>query len=144
MEPTSPLPPATTSAQLAATIEAWQLACAQGWQEPEPECLQAELSLPAADQGLLGSAWDSWSSNPYLDRQQVEVHRASIPLRSPDAAVSCPLRQKPQTVPRWAGLFYGSAFWSAARSVKGFARACGPLDRPGPGLRERCSLAPQP
>jgi hypothetical protein len=63
LEPTSHLQPATTDAQLAATIEAWQLACAQGWQEPEPECLQAELSLPAADQGLLGSAWDSWSSN---------------------------------------------------------------------------------
>lgn len=58
MEP-APLQPATTDAQLAATIGAWQVACTQGWQEPEPVCLQAELTLPAADQGLLGTAWDS-------------------------------------------------------------------------------------
>ena len=82
MEPTS-LQPATTDAQLAATIEAWQVACARGWQEPEPECLQAELSLPAADQGLLGSAWDSWSSNPYLDRQQVEELPGFYPFEEP-------------------------------------------------------------
>ena len=82
MEPTS-LQPATTDAQLDATIEAWQVACARGWQEPEPECLQAELSLPAADQGLLGSAWDSWSSNPYLDRQQVEEQPGFYPFEEP-------------------------------------------------------------
>lgn len=59
--------------QLAATIEAWQVACEQGWREPEPECLQVELSLPTtADQGLVGSGWDSWSSNPFLEHQQVE------------------------------------------------------------------------
>ena len=59
--------------QLAATIQAWQVACAQGWREPEPECLQAELSLPtAANQSLLGSGWDSWSNNPFLEHQQVE------------------------------------------------------------------------
>ncbi|MCP9829006.1 hypothetical protein KBZ19_10965 [Synechococcus sp. L2F] len=60
-----------------------QVACAQGWQEPEPECLQAELSLPATDQGLLGSAWDSWSSNPYLDRQQVEEQPGFYPFEEP-------------------------------------------------------------
>lgn len=119
MEPTSPLQPATTDAQLAATIKAWQVACAQGWQEPEPEFLQADLSLPAPDQGLVGSAWDSWSSNPYLDRQQVEEQPGSFPLRSPEAAVSCPLRQIPQAVTRWAGLFYACAFRSAAGSLKG-------------------------
>ncbi len=47
------------------------------------ECLQAALSLPAADQGLLGSAWDSWSSNPYLDRQQVEEQPGFYPFEEP-------------------------------------------------------------
>jgi|GEM_PF-6442896 len=83
MEPTSPLQPATTDAQLAATIKAWQVACAQGWQEPEPEFLQADLSLPAPDQGLVGSAWDSWPPNPYLDRQQVEEQPGFYPFEEP-------------------------------------------------------------
>ncbi len=83
MEPIlSPQAP-TADLQLAATIEAWQVACSQGWQEPEPECLQAELSLAPADQGLLGSAWDSWSSNPYLDRQQVEEQPGFYPFEEP-------------------------------------------------------------
>ena len=74
-----PMEPITTAhqhpadLQLAATIEAWEAECAAGWSEPAPVDLQGELSLPAAaDQGLLGSAWDSWSSNPYLEQPQVE------------------------------------------------------------------------
>jgi hypothetical protein len=82
IEPT-PLQPATTDPQTAATIDAWQVACAQGRQEPELECLQAELSLPATDQGLLDSAWDSWFSNPYLDRQQVEEQPGFYPFEEP-------------------------------------------------------------
>ena len=70
MEPilTPQLSPAAL--QLAATIEAWELAATQGWVEPEPADLQAACSdnQPA----LIGSAWDSWSSNPYLDHPQVE------------------------------------------------------------------------
>ncbi|MDM7952504.1 MAG: hypothetical protein QUV07_04695 [Cyanobium sp. CZS 25K] len=74
-----PMEPLTTAhqhpadLQLAATIAAWEAECAAGWIEPAPVDLQGELSLPAAaDQGLLGSAWDSWSSNPYLEQPQVE------------------------------------------------------------------------
>jgi hypothetical protein len=73
MEPISAaqLPPADL--QLAATIEAWEVASRQGWVEPEPVDFQAECSVPLDDQpALIGSAWDSWSSNPYLEHQQVE------------------------------------------------------------------------
>ena len=69
------LSPQTSTAdlQLAASIEAWEVASWQGWQEPEPADLQAELKLPLDDQpALLGSSWDSWSSNAYLEQQQIE------------------------------------------------------------------------
>jgi len=59
--------------QLAATIEAWEVAASQGWVEPEPVDLPVASSVPLDDQpALIGSAWDSWSSNPYLDHPQVE------------------------------------------------------------------------
>ncbi len=59
--------------QRAAAIKAWEAECAAGWSEPAPVDLQAELALDAADgPSLVGSAWDSWSANPYLERQQVE------------------------------------------------------------------------
>jgi len=65
------LPPAAL--QLAATIEAWEAECAAGWSEPEPADLQAARSAPHDNQpALIGSAWDSWSSHPYLDHPQVE------------------------------------------------------------------------
>ena len=61
------------SLQLAATIEAWEAECACGWLEPEPVALQGELSLPSVNESaLIGSAWDSWSTHPYLEQQQVE------------------------------------------------------------------------
>ena len=44
---------------------------------------KVNFSLPAADQGLLGSAWDSWFSNPYLDRQQVEEQPGFYPFEEP-------------------------------------------------------------
>ena len=73
MEPftAAQLPPAAL--QLAATIKAWEVASTQGWVEPEPADLRAELPVPLDNQpALIGSAWDSWSSNPYLDHPQVE------------------------------------------------------------------------
>ena len=73
MEPILTPQPSSAALQLAATIEAWELAATQGWAEPEPTVLQAELRVPLDDQAaLIGSAWDSWSSNPYLDHPQVE------------------------------------------------------------------------
>ena len=66
--PAAQLPPAAL--QLAATIEAWELAASQGWAEPEPVDLQAACSDNPPS--LIGSAWDSWSSNPYLEHPQVE------------------------------------------------------------------------
>ncbi|WP_322781545.1 hypothetical protein [Synechococcus sp. CBW1107] len=59
--------------QLAATIEAWEAECACGWLEPAPVDRQGELSLPSVNEpALIGSCWDSWSSHPYLEQQQVE------------------------------------------------------------------------
>jgi hypothetical protein len=85
-----PMEPLTTAhqhpadLQLAATIAAWEAECAAGWIEPAPVDLQGELSLPAAaDQGLLGSAWDSWSSNPYLEQPQVEEQPGFYPYEEP-------------------------------------------------------------
>jgi hypothetical protein len=73
MEPLATAHQHPADLQLAATIEAWEAQYAAGWIEPEPFDLQGELALPAAgDPSLLGSAWDSWSSNPYLEQPQVE------------------------------------------------------------------------
>ena len=73
MEPLTTAHQPSNDHQRAAAIDAWEAECAAGWIEPEPVDLQAELALDAADaQSLIGSAWDSWSGNPYLERQQVE------------------------------------------------------------------------
>ena len=73
MEPSPAAQLSPAALQLAATIEAWDLAAIQGWVEPEPADLQAELSVSLDDHpALIGSAWDSWSSNAYLEQPQVE------------------------------------------------------------------------
>jgi hypothetical protein len=56
--------------QRLAIFAAWEAELAAGWQEPEPE--QHELLELPLDPALVGSGWDSWSSNPWLDEQQVE------------------------------------------------------------------------
>jgi hypothetical protein len=56
--------------QRLAVLAAWEAEVAAGWQEPEPE--QPELVELPLDPALVGSGWDSWSSNPWLDEQQVE------------------------------------------------------------------------
>lgn len=43
---------------------------AAGWHEPVP--VQPELLELPLDSALVGSGWDSWSSNLWLDEQQVE------------------------------------------------------------------------
>ncbi len=64
---------ASSSLQLAATIEAWEAESACGWREPAPADRQGELSLPSVnDPALIGSCWDSWTTHPYLEQQQVE------------------------------------------------------------------------
>jgi hypothetical protein len=84
MEPLSTPQHHPVSPQLAATIEAWDAECAAGWSEPDPVDLQGELDLAAgASPALIGSAWDSWSSNPYLDRQQVEEQPGFYPFEEP-------------------------------------------------------------
>jgi hypothetical protein len=43
--------------------------------------VQGELVLAAgASPALIGSAWDSWSSNPYLELQQVEEQPGFYPF----------------------------------------------------------------
>lgn len=65
-------PNLTTTPQLAASIEAWELACAAGWTEPAPVVL--ELPLPPVDDepSLIGSGWDSWSGNHWLENPQID------------------------------------------------------------------------
>ena len=61
----------TTTPQLAAAIDAWELACTQGWSEPEP----VQLPLPAPTEpepSLIGSGWDSWSGNHWLEDPQID------------------------------------------------------------------------
>ena len=73
MEPILSPQPSTADLQLAATIEAWEVASSQGWEEPQSADLEAELKVCIDDQpALIGSAWDSWSSHPYLEHPQVE------------------------------------------------------------------------
>jgi hypothetical protein len=80
MEPLTTAHQLPTDHQRAAAIEAWEAECAAGWSEPEPVDLQAELALDAADgPSMIGSAWDSWSANPYLERQQVEEQPGFYP-----------------------------------------------------------------
>ncbi len=65
--------PASSSLQLAATIEAWEAECSCGWHEPAPVEYQGELALTSENgPALIGSCWDSWSTHPYLEQQQVE------------------------------------------------------------------------
>ena len=64
---------ASSSLQLVATIGAWEAECSCGWFEPEPIACQGELALPPVyESAVIGSAWDSWSTHPYLEHQQVE------------------------------------------------------------------------
>ena len=80
MEPLTTAHQHPADLQRAAAIEAWEAECAAGWIEPEPVDLQAELALETADgPSLIGSAWDSWSANPYLERQQVEEQPGFYP-----------------------------------------------------------------
>ncbi len=58
--------------QRLAILAAWEAELASGWQEPEPESVQPELFELPVDPALVGSGWDSWGSNPWLDEQQVE------------------------------------------------------------------------
>jgi hypothetical protein len=63
----------TTPPQLVATIEAWELACASGWTEPAPEPVQLPLSVPTEpDPSLIGSGWDSWCGNHWLEDPQID------------------------------------------------------------------------
>lgn len=68
MEPILTNPP-----QLSAAIEAWELACASGWTEPAPEAVQLPLPAPTEpDPTLIGSGWDSWSGNHWLENPQID------------------------------------------------------------------------
>ena len=80
MEPLNTAHQPSNDHQRAAAIEAWEAECAAGWIEPEPVDLQAEHALDTTDApSLIGSAWDSWSANPYLERQQVEEQPGFYP-----------------------------------------------------------------
>jgi len=56
--------------QRLALLAASEAELASGWHEPEPE--HSELLELPLDPALVGSGWDSWGSNPWLDEQQVE------------------------------------------------------------------------
>ena len=65
-------PNLTTTPQLVAAIEAWELACAAGWTEPAPVVLKLPLSPVDDEPSLIGSGWDSWSGNHWLEDPQID------------------------------------------------------------------------